>query len=182
MKIQSTEDELKISFEAFKSRVLEDYRIAVLSRECSYLGRREVFSGKGKFGIFGDGKELPQLAMNHFFQNGDFRSGYYRDQTLLLAQGLLTVTNIFAALYADLDRTREPMSGGRQMGGHFVTPSCDENGNWLDVINRKNHSGDISPTGSQMPRLLGLAQASKVYRELKTLNRVNFSKNGNEIA
>ena len=182
MKIQSTEDELKISFEAFKSRVLEDYRIAVLSRECSYLGRREVFSGKGKFGIFGDGKELPQLAMNHFFQNGDFRSGYYRDQTLLLAQGLLTVTNIFAALYADLDRTREPMSGGRQMGGHFVTPSRDENGNWLDVINRKNHSGDISPTGSQMPRLLGLAQASKVYRELKTLNRENFSKNGNEIA
>jgi len=182
MEIQSTGKEPKISFEAFKSRVLEDYRIAVLSRECSNLGRREVFSGKGKFGIFGDGKELPQLAMNHFFQNGDFRSGYYRDQTLLMAQGLLTVNNIFSALYADLDRSREPMSGGRQMGGHFVTQSRDENGDWLDIINQKNHSGDISPTGSQMPRLLGLAQASKVYREHKTHNRDTFSNNGNEIA
>ena len=182
MEIQSTGKEQKISFEAFKSRVLEDYRIAVLSRECSNLGRREVFSGKGKFGIFGDGKELPQLAMNHFFQNGDFRSGYYRDQTLLMAQGLLTVNNIFSALYADLDRSREPMSGGRQMGGHFVTQSRDENGDWLDIINQKNHSGDISPTGSQMPRLLGLAQASKVYREHKTHNRDTFSNNGNEIA
>ena len=182
MKIQNSKSELKISFESFKEKVLEDYRIAVLSRECSLLGRREVFSGKGKFGIFGDGKELPQLAMNHFFQNGDYRSGYYRDQTLLMAQGLLKVSNVFAALYADLDRSREPMSGGRQMGGHFATPSRDENGNWLDVINLKNHSGDISPTGSQMPRLLGLAQASKVYRSYATKNRDNFSKNGNEIA
>lgn len=182
MKIQNSENELKISFEAFKKKVLEDYRLAVLSRECSLLGRREVFSGKGKFGIFGDGKELPQLAMNHFFQEGDYRSGYYRDQTLLMAQGLLTVSNVFAALYADLDTTREPMSGGRQMGGHFATASRDKNGKWLDVINLKNHSGDISPTGSQMPRLLGLAQASKVYRAYATKNRDNFSKNGNEIA
>ena len=182
MKIHNSESELKISIEDFKLKVLEDYRLAVLSRECSLLGRREVFSGKGKFGIFGDGKELPQLAMNHFFQNGDYRSGYYRDQTLLMAQGVLTVANVFAALYADLDRSREPMSGGRQMGGHFATPSRDENGSWLKVVDLKNHSGDISPTGSQMPRLLGLAQASKVYREYATKNRDNFSKNGNEIA
>ena len=182
MKIENSESELKLIFEDFKKKVLEDYRLAVLSRECSLLGRREVFSGKGKFGIFGDGKELPQLAMNHFFQNGDYRSGYYRDQTLLMAQGLLTVSNVFAALYADLDSSREPMSGGRQMGGHFATPSRDENGNWLEVINLKNHSGDISPTGSQMPRLLGLAQASKIYRNYKTQKRDIFSKNGNEIA
>ena len=182
MIIQKQEEDHKINFTAFKKQVLEDYKIAVLSRQCSYLGRREVFSGKGKFGIFGDGKELPQLAMNHFFKKGDFRSGYYRDQTLLFAQGLLTVENVFAALYADLDIEREPMSGGRQMGGHFVTASRDREGNWLRVIDQKNHSGDISPTGSQMPRLLGLAQASKVYRNLKTHNDDLFSKNGNEIA
>ncbi|MCH1433951.1 MAG: thiamine pyrophosphate-dependent enzyme, partial [Flavobacteriaceae bacterium] len=182
MKFENEENELKISFEAFKKRVLEDYRLAVLSRECSLFGRREVFSGKGKFGIFGDGKELPQLAMNHFFQNGDFRSGYYRDQTLLMAQGLLTVANIFSALYAHLDQSIEPMSGGRQMGGHFATPFRNEKGEWLDLVNLKNHSGDISPTGSQMPRLLGLAQASKVYREHKTQNSTKFSNEGNEIA
>ena len=182
MKFENEENELKISFEAFKKRVLEDYRLAVLSRECSLLGRREVFSGKGKFGIFGDGKELPQLAMNHFFQNGDFRSGYYRDQTLLMAQGLLTLANIFSALYAHLDQSIEPMSGGRQMGGHFATPFRNDKGEWLDLVNLKNHSGDISPTGSQMPRLLGLAQASKVYREHKTQNSPKFSNEGNEIA
>ena len=182
MNLENEGNELKISFKDFKKRVLEDYRLAVLSRECSLLGRREVFSGKGKFGIFGDGKELPQLAMNHFFQNGDFRSGYYRDQTLLMAQGLLTVSNVFAALYAHLDQSIEPMSGGRQMGGHFATPFRNDKGEWLDLVNLKNHSGDISPTGSQMPRLLGLAQASKVYREYNTQNSDKFSKNGNEIA
>ncbi len=182
MNLENEGNELKISFKDFKERVLEDYRLAVLSRECSLLGRREVFSGKGKFGIFGDGKELPQLAMNHFFQNGDFRSGYYRDQTLLMAQGLLTVSNVFAALYAHLDQSIEPMSGGRQMGGHFATPFRNDKGEWLDLVNLKNHSGDISPTGSQMPRLLGLAQASKVYREYNTQNSDKFSKNGNEIA
>jgi 2-oxoisovalerate dehydrogenase E1 component len=182
MRIREKEEDHKINFTAFKKQVLEDYKIAVLSRQCSYLGRREVFSGKGKFGIFGDGKELPQLAMNHFFKKGDFRSGYYRDQTLLFAQELLTVENVFAALYADLDIEREPMSGGRQMGGHFVTASRDGEGKWLKVIDQKNHSGDISPTGSQMPRLLGLAHASKVYRNLKTHNDDLFSKNGNEIA
>lgn len=182
MELRNQEEDLKISFDAFKAQVLSDYKIAVTSRECSILGRREVFSGKGKFGIFGDGKELPQLAMNHFFKKGDFRSGYYRDQTLLMAQGLLTVSNIFSALYADLDLDREPMSGGRQMGGHFMTPSRDESGEWLNLMELKNHSGDISPTGSQMPRLLGLAQASKIYRNHKTKNAKNFSNNGNEIA
>ena len=182
MDVRNQADDLKISFEAFKKQVLEDYKIAVTSRECSILGRREVFSGKGKFGIFGDGKEVPQLVLNHFFRNGDFRSGYYRDQTLLMAQGLLSVSNIFSALYADLDRHREPMSGGRQMGGHFVTPSRDENGTWVDLMQTKNHSGDVSPTGSQMPRLLGLAQASKIYRNLNIKNSSKFSDNGNEIA
>ena len=182
MNLENERNELKISFKDFKERILEDYRLAVLSRECSLLGRREVFSGKGKFGIFGDGKELPQLAMNHFFQNGDFRSGYYRDQTLLMAQGLLTVSNVFAALYAQLDQSIEPMSGGRQMGGHFATPFRNHKGEWLDLVNLKNHSGDISPTGSQMPRLLGLAQASKVYRKLNTQNSNKFTNNGNEIA
>ncbi|MGY8923375.1 MAG: alpha-ketoacid dehydrogenase subunit alpha/beta, partial [Flavobacteriales bacterium] len=182
MNIQTQKDDLKISFETFKNQVLDDYKLAVLSRECSYLGRREVFSGKGKFGIFGDGKELPQLALNHYFKNGDFRSGYYRDQTLLFAQGLLTVENVFAALYADLDLEREPMSGGRQMGGHFVTSSRDVDGNWKNLLDQKNHSGDVSPTGSQMPRLLGLAQASKIYRNHKTHNDKLFSNKGNEIA
>ena len=182
MNVHNKEEDLKISFKAFKERVLQDYKIAVTSRECSVLGRREVFSGKGKFGIFGDGKELPQLAMNHFFKNGDFRSGYYRDQTLLMAQGHLTISNIFSALYADLDSEREPMSGGRSMGGHFVTASRKENGEWLNVMEMKNHSGDVSPTGSQMPRLLGLAQASKIYRSYKTKDRDKFSDNGNEIA
>ena len=182
MNIKNPENDLKISFKAFKKKVLKDYQLAVLSRECSLLGRREVFSGKGKFGIFGDGKELPQLVMNHFFQNGDYRSGYYRDQTLLMAQGLLSISNIFAALYADLDLSREPMSGGRQMGGHFTTASRDKNGKWLEVIKLKNHSADVSPTGSQMPRLLGLALASKIYRSYSTKNQKKFSNNGNEIA
>ena len=182
MNIKNSENDLKISFKAFKKKVLKDYQLAVLSRECSFLGRREVFSGKGKFGIFGDGKELPQLVMNHFFQNGDYRSGYYRDQTLLMAQGLLSISNIFAALYADLDLSREPMSGGRQMGGHFTTASRDKNGKWLEVVKLKNHSADVSPTGSQMPRLLGLALASKIYRSYSTKNQKKFSNNGNEIA
>ena len=143
MNAHNKEEDLKISFKAFKERVLLDYKIAVTSRECSVLGRREVFSGKGKFGIFGDGKELPQLAMNHFFKNGDFRSGYYRDQTLLMAQGHLTISNIFSALYADLDSEREPMSGGRSMGGHFVTHSLDENFNWKDLTKQKNSKSFI---------------------------------------
>ena len=182
MSIENKDEEIKISYKDFKSQVISDYKIAVTSRECSVLGRREVFSGKGKFGIFGDGKELPQLALNHFFKKGDYRAGYYRDQTLLMAQGLLSVSNIFASLYADLDLEREPMSGGRQMGGHFMTANKNQSNEWLNLSKIKNHSGDISPTGSQMPRLLGLAQASKIYRNLKIKNSKNFSDEGNEIA
>ena len=182
MSVENKDEEIKISYKDFKSQVISDYKIAVTSRECSVLGRREVFSGKGKFGIFGDGKELPQLALNHFFKKGDYRAGYYRDQTLLMAQGLLSVSNIFASLYADLDLEREPMSGGRQMGGHFMTANKNQSNEWLNLSKIKNHSGDISPTGSQMPRLLGLAQASKIYRNLKIKNSKNFSDEGNEIA
>ena len=171
-----------ISFEDFKNQILADYKTIVLSRECSYLGRKEVLSGKAKFGIFGDGKELPQVAMSHFFEKGDFRSGYYRDQTLLFAQENLSPEQLFAALYADLDLTREPMSGGRQMGAHFVTPFVDKNGNWLPLKEMKNHSSDISPTASQMPRLVGLAQASKLYREISFKGLKEHSNHGNEIA
>jgi hypothetical protein len=156
-----------INYEQYKKIVIEDYKTVVLSRECSVIGRREVFLGKGKFGIFGDGKELPQMALNHFFNDGDFRSGYYRDQTLLMAQKLLTPENFFAALYAHTDLNFEPMSGGRQMGGHFLSKSVNQDGSWVNLMKQKNHSSDISPTASQMPRLVGLAQASKFYRKLK---------------
>ncbi|MBL30639.1 MAG: transketolase [Flavobacteriaceae bacterium] len=171
-----------ISFDDYKSEIIHDYKTVVLSRECSILGRREVFLGKGKFGIFGDGKELPQIVLNRFFKNGDFRSGYYRDQTLLMAQGLLTPDNFFAALYAHTDLKYEPMSGGRQMGAHFSTRSIDKNGEWLNLMKQKNHSSDVSPTGSQMPRLVGLAYSSKIYRELEIKKSKYFSDNGNEIA
>ena len=171
-----------IYFEDFKNQILADYKTIVLSRECSYLGREEVLSGKAKFGIFGDVKELPQVAMSHFFEKGDFRSGYYRDQTLLFAQENLTPEQLFAALYADLDLSREPMSGGRQMGAHFVTPFVDKNGNWLPLKDMKNHSSDISPTASQMPRLIGLAQASKLFREIPFKGLKEHSNHGNEIA
>ena len=169
-------------FEDFKKEILHDYKIMALSRECSILGRREVLTGKGKFGIFGDGKELPQIALSKFFKKGDFRSGYYRDQTLLISQDLLSPKEIFAALYAHLDLEKEPMSGGRQMGGHFVTRSISKDGEWCSLVDQKNHSGDISPTGSQMPRLVGLAQASKIYRHHPIDNAEKFSRNGDEIA
>lgn len=171
----------KINFDSFQKRVLSDYRIVYLSRSCSLLGRREVLTGKGNFGIFGDGKELPQIAINHFFRKGDFRAGYYRDQTLLMAQGQLSVSQFFAAIYAHPDLEKEPMSGGRQMGGHFTTRSIDEKGEWINLMDQFNHSSDISPTGGQMPRLVGLAQASKLYRENKIKNNEKFSNNGNEI-
>lgn len=170
-----------ISFDAFKEQLLHEYRIIVLSRECSILGRKEVLTGKAKFGIFGDGKELPQLVLSQFFQPGDFRAGYYRDQTILMAQGLLSPQQLFAALYAHLDLEHEPMSGGRQMGAHFVTPSHDQDGQWLDLTQQFNHSSDISPTAGQIPRAIGLAQASKIYRELKIKGSEKFSNKGNEI-
>lgn len=173
----------QLSFEDFKNEVLNDYRIARISRECSLLGRREVLTGKAKFGIFGDGKEVPQLAMAKAFQNGDFRSGYYRDQTFMMAINELTPQQFFAGLYAHTDIDIEPMSAGRQMGGHFATHSLDENGNWKNLTAQKNSSSDISPTAGQMPRLLGLAQASKIYRNVEGLEKhTNFSINGNEVA
>ncbi|MBO0593426.1 transketolase [Cellulophaga sp. E16_2] len=176
------QDNNDISFEDFKEQILNDYEIAVLSRECSLLGRREVLTGKAKFGIFGDGKELPQLAMARSFKNGDFRSGYYRDQTFMMALGHLNAKQFFHALYATTDITKEPMSAGRQMGGHFVTPSLNEDGTWKDLTAQTNSSADISPTAGQMPRLLGLAQASKIYRHVKGIDATKFSKNGNEVA
>ncbi|WP_418513417.1 alpha-ketoacid dehydrogenase subunit alpha/beta [Corallibacter sp.] len=171
-----------ISFEDFKTEVLNDYKIAVTSRECSLLGRREVLTGKAKFGIFGDGKEVPQLAMAKAFKNGDFRSGYYRDQTFMMAIDELTIEQFFAGLYANTNLKEEPMSAGRQMGGHFTTHSLDENGNWNNLTAQKNSSSDISPTAGQMPRLLGLAQASKIYRHVDGIDTTNFSVNGNEVA
>ena len=172
----------EISFETFKKQVLEDYTIIVTSREASLLGRREVLSGKAKFGIFGDGKELPQIALAKVFQKGDFRSGYYRDQTFMMAIDELTVKQIFSGLYANTDINEEPMSAGRQMGAHFNTPLLNNDGSWKKSIELKNSSSDISCTGSQMPRLLGLAQASKLYRNLDFNNSKNFTNNGNEIA
>ena len=153
-----------ISFDDFQLQILKDYEIAVTSRECSLLGRREVLTGKAKFGIFGDGKELPQLAMARSFRDGDFRSGYYRDQTFMMALGLLSPKEFFHGLYATTDITKETMSAGRQMGGHFTTFSLNEDGSWRDLTKQKNSSADISCTAGQMPRLLGLAQASKIYK------------------
>jgi pyruvate/2-oxoglutarate/acetoin dehydrogenase E1 component/TPP-dependent pyruvate/acetoin dehydrogenase alpha subunit len=172
-----------LTFQDFKTEVLNDYKIAIISRECSLLGRKEVLTGKAKFGIFGDGKEVPQLAMAKSFKNGDFRSGYYRDQTFMMAIGELTIQQFFAGLYAHTDIKQEPMSAGRQMGGHFATHSLNEDGSWKNLTEQKNSSSDISPTAGQMPRLLGLAQASKIYRNVTGIeNASNFSINGNEIA
>ncbi|MDB9806093.1 thiamine pyrophosphate-dependent enzyme [Crocinitomicaceae bacterium] len=175
-----------LDFESFKEQVLADFRLAVLSRETSLLGRREVLGGKAKFGIFGDGKELAQIALAKQYRNGDFRSGYYRDQTLMMAIDQLTVQQWFAGLYGDTELSREPQSAGRQMGGHYSTRNLDENGDWKNLMEQKNSSADISPTAGQMPRLLGLAQASKVYRnhpELKDLEEFKkFTNGGNEVA
>ncbi|MDX1602106.1 MAG: thiamine pyrophosphate-dependent enzyme [Salinimicrobium sediminis] len=177
-----TSSKSAISFEDFKEQVLSDYKLAVTSRECSLLGRREVLTGKAKFGIFGDGKEVPQLAWAKVFQNGDFRSGYYRDQTFMMAIGALNIQQFFAGLYATTDIEQEPSSAGRQMGGHFATHSLNEDGTWKNLMQQKNSSADISPTAGQMPRLLGLAQASKIYRNVEGIDAENFSNNGNEIA
>ena len=169
-------------FEELKKQSLEDYRIAVLSRECSLAGRREVLTGKAKFGIFGDGKELPQVAMARAFQKGDFRSGYYRDQTFMMAIGEYTPKQFFAGIYADNNIEHEPHSGGRQMGGHFATHSLDEKGNWKRLVDQYNTASDVSCTAGQIPRLVGLAQASKIYRDLSIPNSEGFSNHGNEVA
>lgn len=172
----------QISFQDFKNQILEDYKLGRISREMSYLGRREVLTGKAKFGIFGDGKELPQLAMAKVFKNGDFRSGYYRDQTFAMAIGAVTVESFFAQLYADTSVEREPASAGRQMNGHYATRSLNEDGSWKNLMQQKNISSDISPTAGQMPRLLGLAQASKIYKSVQFEGSEKFSEGGNEVA
>lgn len=179
---EKTLNKQDISFKDFKNQVIEDYRIAVISRECSLLGRREVLTGKAKFGIFGDGKEVPQLAMAKAFKNGDFRAGYYRDQTFMMALGVLSVEQFFSGLYGNTDIAQEPMSGGRQMGGHFGTHSLNEDGSWKNLTEQPNSSADISPTAGQMPRLLGLAQASKIYRNVEGIDAEKFSDKGNEVA
>ena len=184
-KPEETSSIAKTKVSEFIKVVLDDYRIACESREASILGRREVLTGKAKFGIFGDGKEIPQLAMAKVFQNGDFRSGYYRDQTLMFALGNLSLQEWFAGLYGHTDADAEPMSAGRQMGGHFATRSLNADGTWKDLTKQKNSSSDISPTASQMPRLIGLAMASKYYKanaDLQTERFQKFSDKGNEIA
>jgi pyruvate/2-oxoglutarate/acetoin dehydrogenase E1 component/TPP-dependent pyruvate/acetoin dehydrogenase alpha subunit len=172
----------KLSFDRFREEVLQDYRYVCVSREVSVLGRKEVLTGKAKFGIFGDGKEVAQVAMAKFFEPGDFRSGYYRDQTFMFASGLLTVAQFFAQLYADPDVEHEPFSGGRQMNAHFANRWVNAEGEWLDLVNRKNISADIAPTAGQMPRGLGLAFASKCFRAEKALDQFStLSNNGNEV-
>ncbi len=180
--MQSKNNKNSISFDQFKEEILEDYRVAFTSRECSIIGRREVLTGKASFGIFGDGKELPQIAMAKFFKKGDFRSGYYRDQTFMLSLNEVTPKQFFAGLYAHTDINYDPMSAGRQMGSSFSTHSLDVDYNWVNLNNQYNSSADLSPTGSQMPRLLGLAQASKIYKEINISDSEKFTKNGNEIA
>lgn len=173
----------EITKEELKKEILHDFLIACQSREASLLGRREVLTGKAKFGIFGDGKELAQLVMAKYFHKGDWRSGYYRDQTFMIASGLLSLEEFFAQLYANPDVKAEPSSAGRQMNCHFATRSLNEDGTWKDLTKMKNSSADLSPTASQMPRLLGLAYASKFYRENENLGHLSgFSNRGNEIA
>jgi 2-oxoisovalerate dehydrogenase E1 component len=170
-----------ITFEAFKQDVINDFKMACLSREVSLLGRKEVLTGKAKFGIFGDGKEVAQIAMAKVFKAGDFRSGYYRDQTFMFSSGMASPEHFFAQLYAIPDTISEPNSGGRQMNGHFATRLLDNNGNWTDQTATKNTSSDTSPTASQMVRAVGLALASKLYRQNPETDSRGFSVNGNEV-
>ena len=178
----STKYQKNISIDEFKKEILRDYKIAYVSRECSIIGRKEVLTGKASFGIFGDGKELPQLAMAKYFKKGDFRSGYYRDQTFMFSINEVTPKQFFAGLYAHTDIDYDPMSAGRQMGSSFATHSLDANYNWNNLVNQYNSSADLSPTASQMPRLLGLAQASKIYKKVEIPGAEKFSNNGREIA
>ncbi len=172
----------KLSFDHFRNEVLKDYRIACESRETSLLGRREVLTGKAKFGIFGDGKEVAQVAVAKFFKPGDFRAGYYRDQTFMMAAEITNVEQYFAQLFADPDVNNDPFSAGRQMNAHFATRNTDANGNWLSLANMKNTSSDMAPTAGQMPRALGLALASKLFRNSPVFSaHTNLSDNGNEI-
>ncbi|MBL8006526.1 MAG: transketolase [Ignavibacteria bacterium] len=173
----------KTSFEEYRKEVIADYRLANESRQASLLGRKEVLTGKAKFGIFGDGKEVAQIAMAKAFRDGDFRSGYYRDQTFAFAAGISTVKEFFAQMYADTNIKSEPASGGRSMNGHFANRLLDENGEWKNLMKMKNTSADLSPTASQMIRLVGLAYASKLYRQNEQLHSMtNFTDKGNEVA
>ena len=173
----------QLSFDDFKNIVIDDYRLAFESRQASLIGRREVLTGKAKFGIFGDGKELAQIAMAKAFKKGDWRAGYYRDQTFMFATGMLSLVEFFAQLYAHPDVEKDPSSAGRQMNCHFATRTIDANGDWFNLTERMNSSSDISTTGGHMPRLLGLAYASKLYRQNPELHHLqNFSINGNEVA
>ena len=180
--IEQVKKEKSISKNQFIQEVLDDFRIACISREASLLGRKEVLTGKAKFGIFGDGKELAQIAMAKQFKNGDFRSGYYRDQTFMFSLGEVTPKQFFAGLYAHTDIDHDPMSAGRQMGSSFATHSLDANYNWKNLVNQYNSSADLSPTASQMPRLLGLAQASRIYKNVDIPGAEKFSNKGSEIA
>ncbi|HRG22893.1 MAG TPA: thiamine pyrophosphate-dependent enzyme [Chitinophagaceae bacterium] len=185
--MENTQPELltdpgKLSYDRFREEVLNDYRIACISRETSLLGRKEVLGGKAKFGIFGDGKELAQVAMAKFFQPGDFRSGYYRDQTFMFAIGLTTAEQVFAQLYADPDPSREPFSSGRQMNCHFSTRNVNEQGEWMELATTKNIASDMAPTAAQMPRSVGLAYASRAFRNVEQLKAFRgLSDNGNEV-
>ena len=172
----------QVSFDEFKDEVINDYKLACISREMSLTGRKEVLTGKAKFGIFGDGKELPQIALAKVFENGDFRAGYYRDQTFALATGIVTVEQLFGQLYANPSSEEDPHSGGRQMNNHFATRSLHRDGSWKTLKNQKNTSADLSSTAAQMPRSLGLALASKKYRDLQNIIGENgFSNHGNEV-
>ncbi len=172
----------KLSFEAFRQEVLRDYRLACISRQASLLGRKEVLTGKAKFGIFGDGKEVPQVAMAKFFRPGDFYSGYYRDQTFAFAAGVATVQEFFSQLYSDPDTNHDPHSGGRQMNSHFATPFINEKGEFTDLVNRKNFAAGLAPTSGQVPRALGLAYASKAFRNIEILKQFShLSSNGDEV-
>ncbi|MEZ5026378.1 MAG: thiamine pyrophosphate-dependent enzyme [Chitinophagales bacterium] len=171
-----------VTFDEFKKEVLDDYKLACISREISLTGRKEVLTGKAKFGIFGDGKELPQIALAKVFENGDFRAGYYRDQTFALATGIVNTEQLFGQLYANPSLEEDPHSGGRQMNNHFATRNIFPDGTWKNLKNQKNSAADNSPTASQMIRALGLALASKKYRQLQAqIGENNFSNNGNEV-
>ncbi|MFQ5649725.1 MAG: thiamine pyrophosphate-dependent enzyme [bacterium] len=181
---KGTNDKIDLKYITLSlKQVIEDYRLAYRSRQASLLGRKEVMGGKAKFGIFGDGKEVAQLAMAKAFKRGDFRSGYYRDQTFMFATGMSNIHEFFAQLYAHPDEKHDPATAGRAMNAHFATRSLNPDGSWKDLTRMMNSSADVSPTGSQMPRLVGLAYASRLYRELPELKPfAQFSKNGNEIA
>lgn len=183
-KNKQTTDTEKLSFEEFKSEVLHDYELAIASREASLIGRKEVLTGKAKFGIFGDGKELAQIALAKTFKPGDIRSGYYRDQTLMFATGMSNIEQFFSQLYANPEVNEEPASGGRMMNGHYGTRWLDENGAWKNLMAQPNSTSDISPTAGQMVRALGIAFASKLYRNAENLKSgfENFSNNGNEVS